>query len=284
MSTSPDENETMRISIVVPMCNEEDSLALLRGRLLHLHEDISSRYKVEYCLVDDGSTDGTRALMSSVAPAGAETLCLFHEQNQGIGAAIRTGLRGATGTIACTIDADCSYPPENLRELIEMVASGHCDIAVASPYHPHGGVEGVKPWRLLLSRQCSLLYRLCSPLKLYTYTSIFRAYNSKSIRALKFESNGFVSAVETLLDANSKGFRIAEHPMVLHARQHGVSKIKIVTTIAAHLVVIWKSGCSSLSGMLGQRKPPRAQVRAKDGAPVRISAAFATVKEESLTR
>ena len=277
-------NDKTRISIVVPMCNEEESLALLTEKLHLLHERLSLEYDVEYCLVDDGSTDRTRALMAAVIPAGARSLCLFHEQNKGLGAAIRTGLSGASGAIVCTIDADCSYPPENLRELIELVVSGRADIAVASPYHPRGGVVGVKPWRLILSRQCSLLYRLLSPLKLFTYTSIFRAYCSKAAREVKFESNGFVSAVEILLNANRKGFRIAERPMVLYARQSGFSKIRIVTTIATHLVMIWKSGCTSLFVLFGRKEPLASRGLGRRGASVQIATAFAAAKEDNLIR
>ncbi len=239
-------NDKRRLSIVVPMCNEEESIGVLTEKLLRLHENISTQYEVEYCLVDDGSTDGTRRLMAAVVPPGAHCQCFHFVQNRGLGAAIRTGLSEATGAIVCTIDADCSYPPENLCALIEMVASGQTDIAVASPYHPQGGVVGVKPWRLILSRQCSLLYRTVSPLKLYTYTSIFRAYCSAAARDVSSESDGFVSAVEILLSAQRKGYRVSEAPMVLYARQHGYSKIRIATTIAAHLAVLWSASQTSL--------------------------------------
>ena len=143
----------------------------------------------------------------------------------------------ATGSIVCTIDADCSYSPEDLYKLIELVASGHADVAVASPYHPQGAVIGVRRWRLLLSRQCSQLYRWISPLNLYTYTSIFRAYQ-RTIAAPDPELSGTMALYppsRCSCARNTSGYRVCEAPMVLHARQRGYSKMRIANTIAAHL-------------------------------------------------
>jgi dolichol-phosphate mannosyltransferase len=273
--------EKRRLSIVVPMCNEEESIGLLAEKLSLLQERVSTQYEVEYCLVDDGSTDLTRQLMSSVVPMSARAVCLYHEVNQGLGAAIRTGLRAASGEIVCTIDADCSYPPEDLCALIDLIARGTTDIAVASPYHPQGGVVGVKPWRLLLSKQCSLIYRLISPLKLYTYTSIFRAYSGAAAKDVEFESNGFVSAVQILLSAQLQGYRVNEIPMVLHARMHGYSKIRIATTIAAHVAVVWRVAKTTLGVVLARRTPELSGTFAKVDAPLAISASFETMKKDN---
>lgn len=223
------------VSIVVPMCNEEESIPLLRKKLERLQRQLERLYTVEYCLVDDGSTDRTGELMESVVPAGGRVAICRHAVNRGLGAALRTGMRAAQGAIVCTIDADCSYPPENLNVLIEMVALRRADVATASPYHPQGGVLGVKAWRILLSRQCSRFYRWISPLKLHTYTSIFRAYDGRVARHIRFESDGFLSAVEMLFSASGLGYSIAEVPMVLRARVSGTSKIRIARTIWAHL-------------------------------------------------
>jgi dolichol-phosphate mannosyltransferase len=244
--TSPSRTGKMRLSIIVPLCNEEPSIEELKDKLLLLQDRVSDKYHVEYCLVDDGSTDGTRMLMASVVPPGATCQLSCHERNRGVGAAIRTGLALVTGRIVCTIDADCSYRPEDLVTLIDMVASGDADVAVASPYHPKGAVMGVPYWRLLLSQQCSRLYRLVSPLKLYTYTSIFRAYSQSAAKDMQFESDGFVSAVEMLLCAYHKGYSVREAPMVLFARQSGYSKLRIAQTVLSHFALLSRAARSSL--------------------------------------
>jgi dolichol-phosphate mannosyltransferase len=236
MPTKPGQDDRRHtVSVIVPMCNEEDSIALLAEKLRLLQDRLASRFTVEYCLVDDGSTDRTCELMSSAVPEGAIFVWRRHSSNRGLGAAIRTGMQAANGSIVCTIDADCSYPPEDLSALIDVVDSGAADVAVASPYHPKGGVIGVKPWRILLSRQCSRLYRCSSSLKLHTYTSIFRAYRGTVARQIEFRNDGFVSAVEMLFSADRLGYRVAEVPLVLRARERGYSKIRIAQTICSHI-------------------------------------------------
>ena len=239
---------TATVSVVVPMYNEEESIAILREKLALLQERLSSSYSVEYCLVDDGSTDRTWELMRTAAPQGAGCVCCRHEQNRGLGAAIRTGLRASGGLVVCTIDADCSYPPEDLSTLIDLVISQKADVAVASPYHPQGGVVGVNLWRIVLSRQCSGLYRLFGSPKLHTYTSIFRAYSGAAARQIDFKSDGFVSAVEMLFAADRLGYRIQEVPLVLRARQRGSSKIRIPRTICAHLAMMFALAGRRITG------------------------------------
>ena len=238
MLTSPQPTTRKSVSIVVPMCNEEESIEILREKLALLHNRLEPDFEVEYCLVDDGSTDSTWDLMGSAAPVNASYVRRKHIVNRGVGAAIRTGLAASSGSIVCTIDADCSYPPEDLYSLIQRIVAGEADIAVASPYHPAAGVVGVKRWRIVLSRQCSRLYQWLSPLKLYTYTSIFRAYTGEAARQLTFSSDGFVSAAEMLFNAHRRGFRVCEVPLLLRARQRGYSKIRILRTISAHLALM----------------------------------------------
>jgi dolichol-phosphate mannosyltransferase len=254
MLDSPQPIFKKSVSIVVPMCNEEESIEILREKLALLQKRLEADFEIEYCFVDDGSTDATSLLLSSAVPENATLVRRRHITNRGVGAAIRTGLTASSGSIVCTIDADCSYPPEDLYMLIQRIVSGETDIAVASPYHPAGGVLGVKRWRIVLSRQCSRLYQWLSPVKLHTYTSIFRAYTGEAARELTFASDGFVSAAEMLIDAHRRGFRICEVPLVLRARQRGYSKIRILRTISAHLALMAQLMRGSISGRDGESR------------------------------
>ena len=271
-----------RVSILVPMCNEQDSLGNLKVKLERLQARIGQDFAVQYCFINDGSTDGTRESMHLAAPEGVEFQALSHPVNLGLGAAIRTGIRHVSADIVCTIDADCSYAPEELSALIALVESGEADIAVASPYHPQGSVVGVQPWRLFLSMQCSRLYRWVSPVKLHTYTSIFRAYRGDMVGDMEFASDGFVSAVEILLSAHRLGCRIGEVPVVLHARAHGYSKMRIARTILTHLSVLFNCAKATLRGK-APRLGPKCTGSAQESLPLMMSFA-APEKSESLRR
>ena len=238
------------VSIVVPIFNEEDGVAQLREKLLKLKGLLDGSYGLEFVFVDDGSSDGTVAeLKKQFGEAHVPFQVIEHGRNRGVGAAFRSGFPVCKGNLICTIDADCTYSPEGLQLLLGALEVEKTDIAVASPYHPQGGVEGVPWWRLVLSRRCSALYRWASPLKLYTYTSIFRAYRAEVIRNVSFTSDGFVSAAEILLAAGRQGYRVTEVPMVLRARSIGRSKMKVLRTVIAHLKMLaqFASG-SSKSG------------------------------------
>jgi dolichol-phosphate mannosyltransferase len=228
------------VSIVVPVFNEEAGIEQLKEKLLQLHGLLAHEFDLELVFVDDGSSDRTvEMLHQSFADSPVPFMIAGHGTNRGIGAAFRTGFEHCRGSLICTIDADCSYSPDGLRLLLMALRVTGADIAVASPYHPQGGVEGVAAWRLLLSRGCSQLYRWLSPLKLYTYTSIFRAYRASVVQSVAFRSDGFVSAAEILIAAGRRGYTVTEVPLILRARTSGQSKMKIMRTIASHLAMLW---------------------------------------------
>lgn len=226
-------------SVVVPIFNEEDGILQLKQKLLCLCDLLADDFDVEFVFVDDGSHDNTVATLHK--EFGAEAIrfrVVEHGVNRGVGAAFRTGFHHARGAYICTIDADCSYSPEGLKLLLTTLRVTGKDIAVASPYHPEGGVEGVPAWRLVLSKGCSTLYRWLSPLKLYTYTSIFRVYREEVVRRVPFKSDGFVSASEILIGAGRRGYTVVEVPMVLRARSMGRSKMKVARTMFTHLKML----------------------------------------------
>lgn len=239
-----------RVSIVVPVLNEADGIPQLREKLGRVQSALAEFGEVELVFVDDGSTDNTLSLLREAFPEGEQCRILSHGMNRGIGAAFRTGFQSATGSIVCTIDADCSYEPEGLRSLVEAMECEEVDIAVASPYHPRGSVQNVGAWRLLISRACSTLYRVISPVPLYTYTSIFRAYRWNVVESVDFRADGFVSAAEILIQAAEQGFRITEVPMVLRGRKVGLTKMKVLRTIRKHLAMMG----TIVLGRLGLRR------------------------------
>ncbi|AFL87573.1 glycosyl transferase [Terriglobus roseus DSM 18391] len=230
-----------RVAVIIPLFNEEEALPLLRIRLAELHRSIKERFTVFYLFVDDGSTDRTVELVERAVPRGAAFQLISHGRNRGLGEAFRTGFRAVeSAEIVCTIDADSTYRAADLAPMISLIAAGKADVVVASPYHPLGRVEGVPAWRIALSRRCSSLYRTVLPVKLYTYTSMFRAYRGSFTRRVQFESSGFVSTVEILISAAKLGYRIHEVPLTLHRRVAGVSKMRILQTTRSHLKLLLK--------------------------------------------
>ena len=80
-----------------------------------------------------------------------------------------------------------------------------------------------------------MIYRLILKSHVFTYTSLFRIYRKQVIKTVPFTSDGFLSGTELLVNAIRQGYRIGEYPTILKARQYGVSKAKLLSTILAHI-------------------------------------------------
>ena len=269
MPDEPSPKHKKLISLVVPVFNEEDGIDQLRERLGTVRTMWSDAADVEFVFVDDGSRDETPSALRRVFGADPLSQIVVHNVNRGIGAAFRTGFARSRGCIVCTIDADCSYGPENLRALTEALDERAADIAVASPYHPEGTVEGVPSWRLVLSKSCSTFYRVVAPVKLHTYTSVFRAYRKSVVESVAFQEDGFVSATEILIRAAEQGYHITEVPMTLHARKIGQTKMKILRTIRGHLRLVGTTGVRRIQSAL--KTGPLVQPGRRGSEPSQVS-------------
>jgi dolichol-phosphate mannosyltransferase len=225
----------MRISVVVPFYNEEEGIPALREKLRSLATAIAPANELECVLVDDGSLDNSERVAHETFAQIASVVFVKHPHNRGLGAAIRTGFSKATGDIICTIDSDCTYDPMEIPRLLEALDKTNADIATASPYHPQGGVKNVVGWRLFLSRGASRIYRIVCSSKLYTYTSMMRAYRRNVVETVPFNSDGFAGVTEVLLRACQEGYRIVEVPMILRSRVTGTSKMKVMRSMYMHL-------------------------------------------------
>ena len=179
----------MKLSIVIPFFNEAGNVPRLQRELLPVVRELAVLHHVEVILVDDGSTDGTHTALATAFMGATGPHLQFgiawHRDNRGLGAAIRTGFASSSGEVVVTADSDGSYEFGEIPALTSCLEPG-VDIVTASPYHTNGRVEGVPAYRLLLSRGCSLIYRLLVDRKIRTYTSLFRAYRRTVIENVPF--------------------------------------------------------------------------------------------------
>jgi len=219
------------VTVIVPCYNEEDGLPALLMRLRKMRTNGASGW--HFLFVDDGSTDNTFGRLLSAARSESWIEVVRHHENLGLGAALRTGFAHARSPIVCTIDSDCTYPPEKLPELADLVSSGS-EIVTASAWHPESATAEGSRIRIQLSRMVSALYKLLIGQDVYTFTCLFRAYRRDSIQDIHFRSNGFAAVAEMMLRAMLAGYRVAEVPMRLESRRFGESKLKVSDAIVAH--------------------------------------------------
>jgi dolichol-phosphate mannosyltransferase len=187
----------------------------------------------EVLFVDDGSADATFARLLSSVGRQSWAKVLRHPTNLGLGAALRTGFQYAESPIVCTIDSDCTYPPERLPELVSLLDDG-AQIATASAWHPSSEVAQGSPIRIGLSRAVSSLYKVLIGQDVHTFTCLFRAYRRDALARIRFRSNGFAAVAEIMLRGMLAGYQVRELPMRLESRRFGESKLKVGDAIVAH--------------------------------------------------
>jgi len=120
----------MRLSIIMPVYNERETLReiLRQVRAVEL-PDIEK----EIIVIDDGSTDGSRDILKDEDRAG-DLVALYHEQNRGKGAAVRTGIEHASGDIIIIQDADLEYDPRDYDKLIQPIIEGRVTVVYGSRF------------------------------------------------------------------------------------------------------------------------------------------------------
>lgn len=225
--------ERVGLSVVVPCFQEEAALEPFGVLLSAVAAD-------EILFVDDGSTDGTPALLAALAARDPRVRVLTHAVNRGVGAAMRTGLEAARGAVAVVYDADRTYPLADLARLVALVEGG-ADVATASPLLAVGGLAGV-PWgRRLLTRAAAWAYRLVLGRRarnIATFTCAFRAYGQRALPACLPSAPGFSAAAEMLGRALLLGLCVVEHPAPLSTRTEGASKLHLGRALLSHAAAL----------------------------------------------
>ena len=222
----------MKVSILVPCWNEAEGLASLFERLSVLMRGRERDWEV--IAVNDGSHDQTGPMLDAEASRVPWFRVLHHKGNRGLGAALRTGFASARGEIVCTIDSDCTYPPERLPEFVARIEHG-ADLVTASPWHPDNRRADASKFRVGLSRSASKVYRVMVGARVHTYTCLFRAYRRSRLKDIQFDSSGFSAVTEIMVKAILTGCRVEEVAMPLEARRFGVSKMSIRKAMVGHL-------------------------------------------------
>lgn len=228
------------LTLIIPCYNEEDALPPLFERLVALKSTLGADVALDLLFVDDGSSDRTPEMIENIDEALKPSRLIRHDKNQSLGGAIRTGFAAASGQYVAMMDADCTYDPMYLVEMMEKMTPG-IDVLTGSEFHPDGHVEGVTPMRLFLSNGLSWMYRTAFRSRLYSFSCLMRIYRRDILPDISPRSNGFLSCTEVLLNAQRLGYHIEEFPLVLTTRQHGESKMPVVRTIFEHLSFISKA-------------------------------------------
>jgi dolichol-phosphate mannosyltransferase len=234
--------------IVLPAYNEEADLPPLLDRIPAAMSGLPVNYRV--IVVDDGSADRTL----EIAREYAEKMPLdivIHEQNMGLGATIRDGLkagadRAGDNDLVVSLDADNSHSPELIADMLPLIDSG-ADVVIASRYQPGAEVRGLAWHREMLSLGVRWLFCIILPIKgVRDYSCGFRAYTGSTLKAAfdkhgddLVSEEGFSCMVDILLKLRKMEITFAEVPMVLrYDLKDGASKMNVPRTVIRTLKLL----------------------------------------------
>ncbi len=223
------------LSIIIPCFNEEHSVARYPEELFPPLSALGTPFEV--LAVDDGSSDGTAAALKDLCKDHPLRL-LSHVENKGLGAALRTGFEAASGEWIVTLDADLTFHPSQIRELMARQKETGADLVAGSPFLKSAGTREV-PWaRRLPSLMVNAFYRGLFSRLLTAYTPIFRLYRSSALKTLTLNSEGFEINAEIAARFLLAKKSVAETPAVLTVRREGVSKLGRLRELGRHARLI----------------------------------------------
>ncbi len=211
------------VSIVIPAMDEEASIGTVVEALRR-----AAPWR-EVIVVDDGSSDGT-----AMRAAAAGAVVIRHPYNKGNGAAVKSGIRRASGEYVLIVDADGQHPPEDALRLVEPL--GTYDLVVGARASATQATAGRRAGNALLNRLASSLTGRAIP----DLTSGFRGARRSHLREfLHLLPNGFSTPTTTTLSFIRAGYNVTFVP--IHARQRvGTSKIRFARDGARFLLILFK--------------------------------------------
>ena len=211
----------MRLSVVIPVYNERATIRQLVAAVLAVNLDGLDR---ELVIVDDGSTDGTRDILTEID--GRDGVRVFLQpRNFGKGAAVAKGFKEATGDILVIQDADLEYDPQQFPVLLRPILDQRADVVFGSRFL--GSAAGHRVlyfWHSVGNKMLTLLSNAVTDLNLTDMETCYKAMTKQVASRLDLQSQRFGVEPEITCKVSRLGARVYEVPITYHGRTYAEGK------------------------------------------------------------
>ncbi len=209
----------MKLSIIIPVYNEEKTILEILNRLMAVNFGID----YEIIVIDDGSTDSTAKVIESGIKNYESRIRVIHqEKNQGKGAALKRGFGEAVGDIIAVQDADLEYNPQDLPKLIKPILDGRADIVYGSRFlNQHQPRYKIFYWG---NRFLSWLFKLIFGQTITDPWTGYKVFKKDCLKNISLVSNGFELEMELAAKFIKKGYHILELPISYQSRGYREGK------------------------------------------------------------
>ena len=208
----------MKLSIVIPVYNEKNTLKdiIMRVKAAPVEEK-------EIVLVNDYSTDGTRELLQNELYKLVDKV-IYHDHNQGKGAALRTGFKEVTGDYVIIQDADMEYDPNEYPILLAPVLAGKADVVYGSRFAGGNAHRVLYFWHSMGNSFLTLLSNMCTDLNLTDMETCYKLFKREIIQSIDIEENRFGFEPEITAKLAHLGCSIYEVGISYYGRTYAEGK------------------------------------------------------------
>lgn len=229
----------MKLSIIIPVYNEEKTVAAILKRV---NEAKIPGVEKEIIVVDDGSTDATAFQISNIQSQISNIKTISHKKNQGKGAAVRTGLEKATGEYIVIQDADLEYNPQEITNLLEPVLQGKAEVVYGTRLKrlPNFSRDE-RTGRFLLHYLGNKFLSLSTSMLYFHWVTdmetCYKLFPRKALEGVVLHARGFELEPELTAKLLKRGYKIFEVPISTNPR--GYDEGKKINTFRDGSKAIW---------------------------------------------
>lgn len=229
-------NPNLTLSVIIPCFNEVHSIEEVLNRV----EDVD--IADEIIIVDDGSTDGTRDVLARIAAENRPHVrILYHDHNQGKGAAIVTGFAAATSDVFLIQDADFEYDPREYPTLIKPIEEGIATVVFGSRFLG-GPRKAMNFWNMVANRGLTLATNILYNAILSDMETCYKVFRAEVVRDMRIRSRRFDFEPEITAKVLKRKYKLYEMPISYYGRDFAEGK-----------KITWRDGFAAIWALIKYR-------------------------------